>query len=140
MEITANAVQTVAVHQNVLFTDLVVSGNCSVVHREGSGIVKLRGLTATQKRARFRASFNANIAIPSEGNVGPISIALAIDGEPLPVTKMIVTPAATEEFFNVAADTFIEVPAGCCSTFEVINTSDTAVSVQNANLIIERVA
>jgi len=45
MEITANAAQTVAVGQVVVFTETAVSGNCSMIHREGSGLVSLRGLT-----------------------------------------------------------------------------------------------
>jgi hypothetical protein len=45
MEITANALQTVATNQNVIFTDTAVRGNCSIIHREGSGLVTLRGIT-----------------------------------------------------------------------------------------------
>ena len=52
MEITANAIQTVEENQNVLFSDTVVCGSCSMAHRDGSGLVTLRGLT-TQCRARF---------------------------------------------------------------------------------------
>ena len=44
MEIVANAIQTVAVNQDVLFTDTSVRGNASIMHREGSGIVTVRGL------------------------------------------------------------------------------------------------
>ena len=45
MEIIANAVQTVAANQNVYFTDSVTSGNYSIEHRDGSGLVTLRGVT-----------------------------------------------------------------------------------------------
>ena len=38
MEITANAIQTVNANQNVLFTDVVTCGNCSMTHRDGSGL------------------------------------------------------------------------------------------------------
>jgi hypothetical protein len=53
---------------------------------------------------------------------------------------MIVTPAAVEEYFNVFSAIFIDVPKGCCVTVSVQNTTTTAVNVQNANLIVERVA
>lgn len=139
MELIANAVQTVELNQNVLFTDTVVCGNASMVHRDGSGLVNLRGIT-NQCRARFRVSFGGNIAIPTGGTVGPISLALAIDGEPVAATTMIVTPAAVEEYFNVYSSIFIDVPRGCCQRVSVQNTSDEAILVQNANLIIERVA
>ena len=72
MEITANAIQTVDSGANVLFTDTVVGGNYSIIHRDGSGLVTLRGLT-NQCRARFKVSFGGNIAIPTGGTVGPIS-------------------------------------------------------------------
>lgn len=137
MEITASALQTVAVGQNVLFTETPVCGSNCIVHRDGSGIVTLRGQT-NQCRARYRVSFGANISVPTGGTPGPISVAIAIDGEPLAASTAIVTPTVVDAFFNVSLDTFIEVPRGCCVTVAVENTSDQAINVQNANLIAER--
>lgn len=139
MEITANALQTVNANQNVLFTDVVVDGNCSIVHRDGSGLVNLRGLT-NQCRARFRVSFGGNIGIPTGGTVEAISIAIAVDGEPVGTTTMIVTPAAVEDLWNVFGAIFLDVPRGCCSQISVENISTQPILVQNANLIVERVA
>ena len=139
MEITANSVQTVATGQNILYTDTVVAGNQCILHREGSGIVKLRGLT-NQCRARFKITFNGNIAIPTSGTVVAISAAIAISGEPVAATNMIVTPAAGENYFNIASVTVVDVPSGCCTDISVKNTSTQNILVQNANLIIERVA
>lgn len=139
MEIIAVATQTVAENQNVLFTDSVTCGNCSITHRDGSGIVTLRG-TTNQCRARYKVTFGGNIAIPTGGTVEAISLALAIDGEGLGSSTMIVTPAAVEEYFNVFGAMFIDVPKGCCLTVSVQNTSAQSILVQNANLIIERVA
>lgn len=139
MEITANAIQTVAANANVIFTDTTVCGNCSIMHKEGSGLVTLRGLT-NQCRARFRVSFGGNIALPTGGTVGPISLAIAVNGEPVATTTMISTPAAVEEFNNVFSAIFLDVPKGCCSQISVRNISDQPIDVQNANLIVERVA
>ena len=139
MEIIAVATQTVAENQNVLFTDSVTCGNCSITHRDGSGIVTLRG-TTNQCRARYKVTFGGNIAIPTGGTVEAISLALAIDGEGLGSSTMIVTPAAVEEYFNVFGAMFIDVPKGCCLTVSIKNTSAQSILVQNANLIIERVA
>lgn len=139
MEIIAVATQTVAENQNVLFTDSVTCGNCSITHRDGSGIVTLRG-TTNQCRARYKMTFGGNIAIPTGGTVEAISLALAIDGEGLGSSTMIVTPAAVEEYFNVFGAMFIDVPKGCCLTLSIQNTSAQSILVQNANLIIERVA
>jgi hypothetical protein len=139
MEITANALQTVELNQNVQFTDTAVCGSCSIMHRDGSGLVTLRGIT-NQCRARFKAFFSGNIAIPAGGTVEAISLALSINGEAIATTTMIQTPAAVEEFANVASAVYIDVPANCCVTVSVRNTSTQAIDVQNANLIIERVA
>ena len=139
MEIIANTLQTVQANQNVYFSDTVVSGGPAISHRDDSGLITLRGNTG-QCRARFRVTFGGNIAIPTGGTVGPISIAIAIDGEAVPATSMIVTPAAVEQFFNVKASLFVDVPKGCCMTISVQNTSDEAIEIQNANLIITREA
>lgn len=140
MELTAVALQTVEAGQNVQFTETPIAPARCMGHRQGSGLVTLRGLTTNQCKARFLVHFGGNIQIPAEGTVEAISLALAIDGEPLQATRRIVTPAAVEEFFSVAAETFIEVPKGCCLSVAVENTSGIDIQVQNANLIVTRVA
>ena len=139
MEITANALQTVNENQNVLFTDTVTCGNCSIAHRDGSGLVTLRGLT-NQCRARFKVSFGGNIGIPTGGTVEAISLAISLDGEAIATTTMTVVPAAVENYWNVFSAIFIDVPKDCCSTVGVKNISTQPIEVQNANLIVERVA
>lgn len=139
MEITANVLQTVAVNQNVIFTDTAVCGSNSIMHRDGSGIITLKGAT-NQCRARFRIFFSGNIAIPTGGTAGAISLAIATSGEAIDSTTMTVTPAAVENFFNVASAVYLDIPCGCCSQITVQNISTQAINVQNANLIIERVA
>ena len=131
---------SVAAGQNLPLTETAVAGPSCIVHREGSGLVTLRGLTNGQCRARFKVSFGGNIAIPTGGTVGPVSVALAVGGEPLTSATAIVTPAAVENYFNVFVAAFIEVPRGCCVTVALENTSTQAVSIANSNLIAERVA
>jgi hypothetical protein len=130
---------TVAAGENLPLTETAVKGPACIVHREGAGIVTLRGLT-NQCKARFKVSFGGNIAVPTGGTAGAISVALAIAGEPLNSATAIVTPAAAGDYFNVFAAAFIEVPRGCCVTVAVKNTSAQAVSIANSNLIVERVA
>ena len=139
MELIANALQTVNPDANVQFTDEVTSGCNSILHRAGSGLITLRGAT-TQCRARFKIFFSGNIAIPTGGTVEAIQVAIAINGEALESTTMIQTPAAVAEFANIASATYIDVPANCCISISVKNTSAQAIDIQNANLIIERVA
>lgn len=139
-EYTSNAVQTVAAGQNVLFTETPVRCNRGYVeHREGSGLFTLRGVT-NQCRAKYKVSYGGNIAIPTGGTVGPISIALSVGGEALASATAIVTPAAVGEFFNVFTAVYVDVPRGCCLNVAVKNTSTQAIDVQNSNIIIERVA
>ena len=140
MEITAVALQTVAENQNVLFTETAVGSNNSMYHRDGSGLITLRAASSTQCRARFKVSFGGNIAVPTGETVGPISLAIAINGETIASTIMIETPAAVEQFSNVFSAIFLDIPTGCCQTLSVKNISDIPIEVQNANLIVERVA
>lgn len=119
MEIVANAIQTVPVNQDVLFTGTSVRGNASIMHREGSGIVTVRGLINGQCRARFRAVFGANIAVPTGETVGPVELSIAINGEGVPTSRMISTPIDVENYNNVSADIYIDVPIGCCTQLSV---------------------
>lgn len=139
MEITAIALQTVEAGQDVAFTETAVSGTNCIVHRQGSGIIKLRGIT-NQCRARYLVGYSGNIQIPTGGTVDAISLAITVDGEPLQSTKMIVTPAAVQNLFNVSAQAYVDVDRGCCSTVAVQNTSTQAIEVQNSNLIATREA
>ena len=139
MEITANAIQTVNSGSNVQFTETPVPGNCSILHREGSGMTTLRGLTR-QCRARYRIFFNGNIAIPTGGIPGAISLAIAVNGESVGSATMIATPAAVNEYFNISSSIYVDVPAGCCSQVSIQNNGLVPLNVQNANLIVERVA
>lgn len=131
-------VQQVSANSNVVFSETPVAGSNSIVHREGSGIVTLRGIT-NQCRARYKVTFGGNIAIPTGGTVGAISIAIAIEGEPLGSATATVTPAAVGDEFNVFAAAFVEVSRGCCVTIGVRNINTQTIEVNNANLIVERV-
>lgn len=131
-------IQTVAIGQNVLFSDTPVCGNCWIMHREDSGIVTLRA--PERQNARFLVDFSGNITVATGGTVGAISVAIAVSGEHLQSTNMIVTPAAIGDYFNVSSQAYINVPCGCCVTIAVENTSaETAIDVQNANLTVTRV-
>ncbi|WP_455945533.1 hypothetical protein [Eubacterium ramulus] len=138
-EYTAVASQEVAANGNVVFTNTAVRGSNCIQHREGSGIVTLRGLT-NQCRARYFVDFSANIAVPTGGTAGEISLAIAISGEPVLSSQMISTPAAVAQFNNVSAGIYVDVPKGCCVNIAVENTSGVAIDVANANLVVTREA
>ena len=139
-EYSMTALQTVAVDDNVLFSN--GSRACRkgfVQHRDDSGIFFLKGAT-NGCRAVYRVTFNGNIAIATGGTVEPISVALTINGEELGNATATVTPAAIGDFFNVSVTTFIDIPCGCCVTVSVENVSDTtAIDLTNGNIIFDRV-
>lgn len=141
VEYSGIALQTVAVDDNVLFNN----GNRAcrkgfISHRDDSGIFFLKGATNCCK-AIYKVHFDGNIAIATGGTVEPISVAITINGEALGNATAIATPAAIGNFWNVAITTFIDVPCGCCVTVSVENASPTsAIEVENANIIFERVA
>lgn len=149
-EYVYNPIQLVQPNQNVLLQSSVPCNRGYVYHRDGSGILTLRGIVNNSCGcfARYQVTFNANIAVPEDGTVGPIAIALAIDGEPIQTSRAIVTPAAVDEYFNVTSTAIITVPKGCCFNITVENDSfgataadpATAINVQNANLTVARIA
>jgi len=140
VELSNAAVQTVAAGQNVLFSETPVSCNRgNVIHREGSGLVTLRGNT-NQCRARYKVAFGANITVATGGTVGAVTTAISLNGEAVAASAMTVTPAAIGDYFNVARTIFVDVPRGCCYTVAVENTSATSIDAIAANLVIERVA
>lgn len=154
-EFTYNPVQLVQSNQPVLLNTTIGCPKGYVLHREGSGIVTLRGIT-NNCFARYQVTFNGNIAIPEGGTApAPISIAIAIDGEPVLTSRAIVTPAAVAEappssvnYFNVTSTAIITVPKGCCFNVSVENTSESttpttlapSINVQNANMTVSRIA
>lgn len=134
--------QTVVAGQNVLLQDSIPCNKRYVLHRNGSGILTLRGIVNNPcgTFARYKVEFNGNIAVPEGGTPGEISLALAISGEPLQTSMARVTPTVAEAFFNVSSVAYITVPAGCCTTIAVENTSGADIVVANANLVISREA
>lgn len=136
-------VQTVAEDENIIFLD---GDRCCkkgyITHRSGAGLFRLKGATNGCK-AVYRVTFNANIAVAEGGTIPADGIAVVLqeDGETLQNSVARVVPAAIGNFFNVSLSTFIIIPCGCCVTVSVENISDgTAIDVQNANIIFDRVA
>lgn len=141
-EYVAIAPQEVAVGRNILLEDSIPCNKGYVIHRNGSGVLTLRGIVNNSCAcfARYRVTFNGNISIPTGGTAGEISIALSQNGEALQSSLAIVTPSAVEEPFNVTSTAYITVPRGCCYSIAVENTSDQEITVANANLVISREA
>ena len=148
-EYIANAVQAVALNAPVLFTASIPCNKGCVFHEDETGIFTLRGIT-NNCFARYQVTFNGNIAIPEGGTVTPIAVALSVQGEERPTSRAIYTPAAVDEYGNVTSTAIITVPKGCCFSLAVRYVDATAsdpattptptINVQNANIVINRIA
>lgn len=146
-EFSNNDVQTINPGESALFSVTEVPCNRGFVrHREGTGNFLLSGYVynragcrcCSQKTANYMVEFGANIAIPTGGTVGAISVAVTIDGATIPSSQMIVTPAAVGEYQNISCAKIVDVFKGCCQTVTVRNISDQPILMQNANIVISR--
>lgn len=148
-EYLANALQNVALNGSVLFTASIPCTKGYVYHEDETGIFILRGCT-NNCFARYRVTYNGNIAVPEGGEVTPLAVAISVNGEPRVTSQAIFTPQAVEEFGNVTSTAIITVPKGCCFSLSVryvdATVDDAAVTptptieVQNSNLVIDRIA
>lgn len=148
-EYLANAEQNVSLNSPINFTASIPCTRGYIYHEDWTGIFILRGITNGQCFATYQVTFNGNIALPEGATVVAIAVALAVNGEPRQTSRAIYTPAAVDEYGNVTSTAIIKVPRGCCfslSVDAVPATTDPAVTpapiitVQNANLVINRIA
>ena len=147
-EYSSVAVQTVNPGETVVFTNTEVPCRRGLVrHRDGTGNFLLAGYVPNQygvcccrrqRTANYMVDFGADIAIPTGETVGPISLAITIDGSTIPASTMIVTPAAVEQYFNVSRAINADIWKGCCESVAVRNTSEIPILVQNANIVFSR--
>lgn len=148
-EYLANAQQTVALNAPVLFTASIPCNKGFIYHEDETGIFTLRGCTPNCF-ARYQVTFNGNISIPEGGAITPIAVALSVQGEERPTSRAVFTPTAVDELGNVTSTAIITVPKGCCFSLAVryvdatvedpATTPTPSINVQNANLVITRIA
>ena len=147
-EYLSNAVQAVSLNQPVIFEDSIPCRKGYVYHEDGTGIFILRGITPNCF-ARYQVTFNGNAAVPETGAVAPIAVAIAVNGETRQTSRAIFTPAAVDEYGNLTSTAIITVPRGCCFSVSVRSvpasedptaTPAPVINVQNANLVITRIA
>lgn len=146
-EYTSVAVQTINPGEMFIFTENPVPCARGLVrHRDGTGNFLLSGFVPgntgcccnRNNTANYLIDFGSNIAIPTTGTVGSISVAITIDGATIPGSTMIVTPAAVNEYFNISRAINAQIWRGCCETIGIRNVSDQPILAQNTNLIITR--
>lgn len=147
-EFLANAVQEVTLNAPIIFTASIPCNKGYVYHEDETGNFILRGIVNNTCNcyAHYQVTFNGNVAIPEGGTVGPIAVAIAVNGEPRLTSRAIFTPAAVNEYGNLTSTAIIKVPKGCCFSLSVdavpasVDATVPAINVQNANLTISRIA
>ena len=148
-EYLANAPQNVALNNPVLFSASIPCSNGNIYHEDETGIFILKGKTNCCF-ARYQLTFIGNISVPEDGELTPIGLAIAVEGEARPTSLAVFTPQAVDELGNVTATALVTVPKGCCFSASVRYVDATSldptveptpvINVQNANLVITRVA
>lgn len=123
--------QVVAVNQNVLFAQNRIRTGCGVRHDAGSGLFNIN------KGGLYRIHFNGNVLATAAQQLAQLAIKL--DGEPVLSSVGKVTLTAIGDYADLAVDTIVNVPCNCCVAISVGNVSTGATTVENANIIIERV-
>lgn len=150
-EYLANAVQAVNLNAPVIFNASIPCRRGYVYHEDETGIFILRGITNGQCFATYQVTFNGNIAVPEGGTAAPIAIAVTVQGEPRLTSRAIYSPTVVGDdgYGNVTSTAIIKVPRGCCLTVSVESVSAVSdptatpapvINVQNANLVIDRIA
>lgn len=148
-EYLANAVQEISLNAPAIFSASIPCRKGYVYHEDETGIFILRGITSGQCFATYQVTFNGNVAIPEGGTVTPIAMAIAVNGEPRLTSRAIFTPAAAEDYGNITSTAIIKVPRGCCFSLSVeaipasadpTVTPAPVIELQNANLVIDRIA
>lgn len=141
-------VQSVSLNSPVIFTSSIPCRRNLVYHEDETGIFTLRGCT-DQCYATYQITFNGNVQIPEGGDVVPVALAIAVQGEARPSSLAIYSPQAVEEFGNLTSTAIVKVPRGCCFSVSVEHVPASAdptvtpapvIEVQNANLVIDRIA
>ena len=143
-----NAVQNVALNNPIIFSASIPCTKGYVYHEDETGNFILRGATPNCF-ARYQITFNGNVAIPTGGAVTPVAVAITLNGDARPTSRAIFVPAAVNTYGNLTSTAIITVPRGCCFNVSVryvaadedpATTPTPVVSVQNANLVISRIA
>lgn len=150
-EYVYNEIQLVQPGAAALLDTTIGCNKGYVLHRAGSGILTMRGIVNNPcaRFARYRVSFDGNIAVPEGGTAGEIQLALAIDGEVIPTSIATATPTVVDAYWNVNGFAIIDIPVGCCYTVSVRNASVSAdpattpapaLNVRNLNVEVTRIA
>lgn len=140
----------VALNGTIPFNDVFIPCNSGNVVPIASGILTLKGNTPN-RFARYEVRLQANVAVPEDGELTPIALAITVNGAIIPESVAIFTPQAVDEYGFINTTAIVTVPCGCCvsvSAAYVDGTEDDAAVVptpsiqvrRNASITITRIA
>lgn len=128
--------QDVAINGNVVFTtDRVRTRACGcggwLDYETGGSVFTIA------RPGIYKVDFNANVTLDAAGDA---ILAIESNGEAVAGTEMDTTIAVAGDFENISASTLIVVQCGSSRSISIGNLSATAVTVDDANIIITRIA
>lgn len=128
--------QDVAVGANIVFTtDRVRTRACAcggwLQHDEGSGVFTLA------RPGIYKVDFNANVTAAA---AGATTLAIESNGEVVQGTEMDYVVTVVGDYQNVSASTLIVIQPYSSRSVSVTNISAAEVTVDDANIIITRIA
>lgn len=105
-----------------------------------TGVLTLKGNTSNSF-ARYEVNVQANVAVPTGGELTPIAIGVTINGVVVPESVAIYTPQAVDEYGHINTSITVTVPCGCCisvSAAYVDGTEDDAAVVPTPSILVRR--
>ena len=150
--------QTIAFGSSAVLNDFSPCTTGLVIHENGSPVLILRGISASpyygcgcpccqDNFVQYRITANGNIAIPTTGTVGPISIGFTLNGILIPASQLIVTPTVAGDYNPFSVDKLVSVAIGTSPSFALTNVlpgleaaeEGQAILMRNLNVIVDRV-
>lgn len=132
--------ENVALNGTIPFDIVSVPCNKGYVIPITTGALTLRGITPNSF-ARYEVTVQGNIAIPEDGEVTPIAVAITLNGVVISDSIAIVTPTAVGEYWHINTSIPITVPKGCCvsvSAAYVDATVDDAATTPTPSVAVRR--
>ena len=132
--------QNVALNGTIPFDVVSIPCNKGCVIPITTGVLTLQG-SNSNRFARYEVTLQANVAIPTGGDITPLALAITLNGVAIPDSVAIVTPAAVEDVWHINTTTTITVPCGCCvsvSAAYVDATEDDAAVTPTPSIFVRR--
>lgn len=129
-------VQTVLSNGYVLLNPTDCCCCCdNTVRQTATGVIRLSGQCG-RSVTQYHVIFEANVAIPTGGTAGAITLGLTLDGVTLPGSVAVVTPAAAGDVWHISINELIDVSCGDAVTIAVQNLSGVDIEMRNAILLV----